>query len=568
MAEEGEDMLTMVGDFETTTTPDDVRVWASCLVNVDTFEVENISNDMEGFIDYIHNKNSTVYFHNLKFDGEFIIHWLLTHGFTYSDEKQPNTFSTLITDTGIFYAITIYFNKFKKRYNKCVILDSLKKIPFPVSVIAKTFKLEESKLSIDYDAPREKGHVLTPEERDYIIADCVIVAKALKNQFDAGLTKMTIGADALGGFKDIVTRKRFEQWFPTLPLDIDSDIRRSYKGGFTYLNPKYKNKRLKGIVYDVNSLYPSVMYYNDMPYGYPLYYDGKYVDDGFYPLYIQRIRCEFELKRGYLPTIQLKNNHAFISTEYLKNSGGEIVELTLTSIDLELFLKHYDVYNLEYVNGYKFKKCTGVFTKYIDYWSGIKSQSKIDGNYGLYTISKLMLNSLYGKFSTNPKTISKTPYIADNVVHYSLQEPEYKEPVYTAVGCFITAWARYKTITTAQSVIDCFVYADTDSIHLCTDNKPDGWQPDIDIHDTKLGAWKFEGAFTDSKFIRAKTYMETIDGVTHVKCAGMPDNVKKQVTYDNFSMGNKFGGKLKPSRYAGGIVLTPTDFTIQKEVEK
>ena len=85
----------------------------------------------------------------------------------------------------------------------------------------------------------------------------------------------------------------------------------------------------------------------------------------------------------------------------------------------------------------------------------------------------------------------------------------------------------------------------------------------MEIHPTKLGAWKNEGCFEDSKFIRAKTYMETVDGVTKVTCAGMPDNVKKNVTYENFKPGSTFEGKLMPRRYPGGIILEETTFTIK-----
>ena len=34
----------------------------------------------------------------------------------------------------------------------------------------------------------------------------------------------------------------FNKYFPILPYEIDKDIRKSYKGGFTYLNKCYKEK--------------------------------------------------------------------------------------------------------------------------------------------------------------------------------------------------------------------------------------------------------------------------------------------------------------------------------------
>ena len=145
------------------------------------------------------------------------------------------------------------------------------------------------------------------------------------------------------------------------------------------------------------------------------------------------------------------------------------------------------------------------------------------------------------------------------VVRYVLDDPELREPVYTAMGAFITAYARDKTIRSAQAVYDRFIYADTDSLHLIGYDVPEG----LEVHPTHLGAWKNEGCFTYSKFLRAKTYMETVDGVTKVTCAGMPDNVKEAVTYENFSSGSTFEGKLMPRRYPGGIVLEKTTFTIK-----
>ena len=555
-----------VGDFETTTTPEDVRVWASCLVDIDTSETAFIGNDIESFFDFLRDKNTVVYFHNLKFDGEFILSYLLKNKYKHNDSKKPKTFETLITDTGLFYSITVYFEKKNKQYKKVVFYDSYKKLPFKVSVISKAFELEDEKLEIDYQAYRPRGHVLTEQERQYIVNDCRIVAQALKIQLSKGLTKMTNASDALNGYKKIITPKNFERWFPVLPLHIDSDIRRCYKGGFTYLNPKYKDRRIKGgVTFDVNSLYPSVMYNCLLPWGYPIFFEGQYVPDEKYPLYITHLKCRFRVKKDHIPTIQIKNSFRYVQTEYLTTSetdlDDETVELYLTNVDYELFIDHYELYDVEYINGWKFKGVHGLFKEYIDYWGHIKETT----TGAMRQLAKLMLNSLYGKFATNPKTRKKIPLIdSDGVVRYTLDKPETKDPVYTVMGCFITAYARDKTIRSAQSVYDRYIYADTDSLHLEGTEIPDI----LDIHPTRLGAWKHEGTFCDSLFIRAKTYMESYqkeDGSvkTVVTCAGMPDNVKESVTYENFHSGSSFSGKLLPKRYEGGIVLTDTLFTIK-----
>ena len=71
--------MKLMADFETTTDPEDVRVWAGCAVDIDTLEVVHIGNNLDSFMEFLSNKNSVCYFHNLKFDGEFILHWLFTH---------------------------------------------------------------------------------------------------------------------------------------------------------------------------------------------------------------------------------------------------------------------------------------------------------------------------------------------------------------------------------------------------------------------------------------------------------------------------------------------------------
>lgn len=547
----------VAADFETTVDPNDCRVWAACAVDIETLETVHISNSIDSFFEWLQDKNTTCYFHNLKFDGEFILSYLLRNGYKYSDSKKPKTFDALISDTGQWYSVTVIFDKQNKKYKKVTFYDSLKKLPFKVATISKAFNLEDEKLEIDYKAYRAPDHELTEEEKRYIVNDCRIVAAALKIQFSKGLTKMTNASDALSGYKEIIDKKNFERWFPVLPVELDADIRRAYKGGFVYLHPKYKDARgLQGITLDVNSLYPSVMYGCVLPFGYPMYFEGKPETDEKYNLFIVRIECAFDLKPNHIPTLQLKNTRRFVETEYLTTSDGDIVEMTLTSVDLALLLDHYDVSSLRYINGYKFKGVTGLFKEYIDYWSHIK-----ETNTGaLRQLAKLMLNSLYGKFATNPNAVKKVPMIDhDGLVQYTLDDPDIRDPVYTAMGAFITAYARNKTIRSAQAVYDRFVYADTDSLTLIGDELPEG----LDVHPTKLGCWAHEGAFSDSKFIRAKTYMKTIDGVDKVTCAGMPDNVKEKVTYENFHTGSTFTGKLMPRRCVGGVVLVDTTFTIK-----
>lgn len=554
--------MTYAADFETTTDVDDCRVWAWAVCEVGNYDNFRYGVTIDELMDMCKkDKNNILYFHNLKFDGEFILYWLFHNGFKLNNESKLNTneFSTLISDTGLFYSIEICFKRTKKEIVKVKILDSLKILPFSVEKVAQAFNLPISKLSINYQEKREIGHKLTEEEISYIKNDVEIVARAIEILHKQGLTKMTTGANALEEYKRIISKKLFEKWFP--PPLYDSDIRQAYKGGFTYLNPKYCGKDIKnGIVLDVNSLYPSVMYYSPLPYGEGKYFTGKYINDDNYNLYIQMFRCQFKLKKGYIPTIQLKNNMFFVPTEYLESSKGEYITMCLTNIDLELFFEHYEVYDIDYISGWKFRSYIGLFKNYIDKWNKIKVQATIEKNGAMRSIAKLMLNSLYGKFALNPKVKSKYPFLGDDdIIHYKIVQEEDRKPIYIPMGVFITSWARYKTITSAQKVYDRFIYADTDSLHLEGEEIPEG----LEISDTELGKWKLESRFTKARFIRQKSYIEEIDNKLKITCAGMPESCYKYVTWDNFHKGAEYNGKLKISHTSGGIVLLESPHTLR-----
>ncbi len=608
-----------IADFETTTAKRKELDGTSLVWAVGLCEVGNPSNtlimrSLPEFIDWCENSktNDTVYFHNLRFDGNFIVQWLLRNGYKFASEpkeKQTKTFTTVISDKSLWYQIEIFFKVNGAKVNKVTILDSLKLIPLSVRQIAKSFHLPIQKGSIDYAAHDllPAGSPLTPEEEDYLVHDVQIVEHAVNYFHSQGLTKMTIGSCALEEFKRLISKKWFKRFFP--PPFYDADVRRAYKGGFTYLNPKFAGKELGNlVVLDVNSLYPSVMAGADgetLPYGTPIFYEGEYIPDTLYPLYIQKIRCSFKLKPGKIPTIQIKHSMYYQGNQYLTTTDGDIVTLYLTSVDLKLFLEQYEPSNLEYLSGWKFKgiNAGAIFGEYVEKWSAAKIKAKEEGNHGLYLISKLLLNSLYGKFGSATEIQSKEPYIGeDDKIHFKLSEKEEKEGIYIAMACFITAWSRWKTIKAAQRIQDDyhagrskiqFVYADTDSLHLLS---PDHSLPDgLDIHPTKLGAWDHEGTAVRGKFLRQKCYLEkhiisekkyraaledpdtikelytqeeTKNGTmwfyTKITVAGMPESCYKHVNFENFKIGASYPGKLAHRTVYGGVVLEDVDFSIKQ----
>lgn len=568
-------------DFETTTKVDDCRVWAWAYMEIRNTENFCIGNSMDEFMVWVHKIKADLYFHNLKFDGSFIVNWLLKNGYEYSKEPKEKTFNSIISNMGQWYMIDICYGYKGKRKLHTVIYDSLKKLPFTVKQVAKGFKMEIMKGEIDYHKERPEGYIITEEEKEYIRHDVEIIANALEVQFAQGLTKMTNGSDSLSGFKTSISNKVYDKYFPVYSLEMNENIRLFYRGGFTWCNEKYQGKEVgEGLVYDVNSLYPSQMYFRDLPYGDAIFFDGEYTQDERYPLYMQHLKCSFEIKENRIPTIQLKRNIFFKQNEYLRSSDGEIVDLYVTNVDLQLIKDHYDLYDVEYMGGWKFKKRVGFFKEFIDKWMYVKNN-----NTGAKKLlAKLMLNSLYGKFATNPNVTGKIPYIKEDGSNgFMIGDEEYRKPVYTPMGVFITSWARYTTITTAQKVYDRILYCDTDSIHILGTEVPEVIKDVID--DKKLGYWQHESTFKRAKFLRQKTYVEDVYGKwiekdgeqvfvetgkddaectkLNVKCSGMNDKIKQNVTFENFERGFKSYGSLKPKQVNGGVVLVDSEFTIK-----
>lgn len=572
-------------DFETTTDEKDCRVWAWGLCEIGNPSNFQYGNNFDTLFELCKNseKNLKLFFHNLKFDGEFWFYQLLTNGYQCIKDKKDRkdkTFTCLISDTGQFYSIEVYFEVKKKQVKKVTIYDSLKILNFSVEKIAKDFNLPIRKGNLDYKGYRCIGHKLNEEEVAYLRNDVEIMSRALDIMFKQDLTKMTIGSDALSTYKKLVPS--FDTYFPVLDYLQDEGIRNSYKGGWTYLNPIYAEKHIKeGIVLDKNSMYPSHMYNDLLPIGKPLEFKGQYKENRLYPLYIQIISCSFKLKKNKLPSIQLKNNPFYIPNQYIETTNGDIVTLCLTDVDLKLFFEQYEVDDLIYQGGYMFKGLKGLFCSYIDKWMSEKNKAKKENNGALYTISKLMLNSLYGKFGLNPNVRGKYPTLTDEgIIKYKLYEREIRDSIYCPLASWVTAYSRNDIIRSSQAIRDYslnkygkdyYIYSDTDSIHMLKMNEEE-LKSFLDIDDYKLGAWKMESEFKEALFIRQKCYIEKgYDNKLNTTIAGLPKKCGQYITMKNFKKGftikaddeNYTEKKLRYKHVKGGVILVETDFTIK-----
>lgn len=564
------DKLIYACDFETSYENGKSWVWSYGYSKLGQQKV-TLGNNIKDFMEFALSGNSKkLYFHNLKYDGKFIMYYLFTQGYKQVKEiNAPKQFTALIDEMGMYYSIVVPY-KYNGRNKKATFLDSLKLFPNSLRQLAKNYNLETQKGELDYDTIRYENHTITQEEKIYLEADVIILRSLLEIAQNNNMQKMTIASNAIQFFKDLLYKEykvTFEEIFPIINETTFDYLQKGYKGGCSMVNKKYRNQITPTNSYDVNSMYPHILRNKELPFGYPVFFKGKYQQDNNFPLYVQRIRCEFYLKPNKPPTIQVKNTYGFLGNEWVENSN-EILELTLTNIDLQMLLENYDVYHLEYLDGYKFASSSKIFAPYIDHWYSIKSNSK---NPSEVAIAKLYLNSLYGKFGAKPHKNSlilgldtmQIMRTADTFVSTC-------KTVYIPVAMFVTSYARNYLLENIAKVWDDFLYCDTDSIHvrkktdlLPTDNK-------------KLGYFKFEYSGV-ARYIKQKTYIvkydkefikkddEGNDVTTKICCAGLNQDFIKakgmNIGLNDFVEGATFP-KLRSCNVIGGVALVECEHKI------
>lgn len=597
--------LIHIADFETTVYKGQTytEVWAAATVEMYTEDVKIFHSIAELFDYYVSlNCNVKAYFHNLKFDGNFWLSYLLNNlHFEQAIEKtgekeldlawieqkymKNRTFRYSISDMGQWYSIII---KYKNHY--ITILDSLKLLPFSVKKIGNDFKTKHQKLTMEYTGFRYAGCNITEQEKEYIANDVLVVKEALEIMYNEGYNKLTIGACCLGEFKKVFTLGLYEytEVFPNL-YDVKIDkkvygaesageyIRKSYRGGWCYLARGKENRIYRnGTTADVNSLYPSVMSGesgNIYPVFLPKFWTGNYIPEqaaGKDKYFFIRVKTRFYLKKGKLPFIQVKSSRLYRATESLETSDvydsesktyshvymkdGEEhdtrVTMTLTMVDFQLIKEHYDLVDFEILDGCWFWTEAGIFDAYINKYKEMKLLSKGARR----TLAKLFLNNLYGKMATSTDSSFKYAFVKEDKSIGFMEIPEYeKTPGYIPVGSAITSYARNFTIRAAQKNYHGvnkkgFIYADTDSIHC--DLSPVQIKG-IKVHDKDFLCWKLESSWDKAIFVRQKTYMEHVTAedlqaietpYNSIKCAGMPQKCKNLL---ELSM----SGTAKPEGY-------------------
>lgn len=652
-------------DFETTVYDgqDRTDVWAAAAVEMHTEDVK-ILGSVGDFFKFLRSKKQNIiaYFHNLKFDGSFILDYFLNQnnlkqavikkngeivGWKEDNQLFAGEYKYSISDKGQWYQITLCTGNYLIH-----IRDSLKLLPLSVKEIGKAFRTSRQKLEMEYEGYRYPNCPISESERQYIANDVLVVKEAMEKMFEDGHNRLTIGSCCLAEYKESLTWdttlqmcpdfaiKNYRDIFPNvydIPLEdnyIDYDdlqpvttvgdyILSSYGGGWCYNSPEKSKKVIKGgLTLDVNSLYPSMMHSdsgNRYPIGLPTFWQGNHIPDAALAddkYYFVRVRCRFDIKPGKLSFLHIRNSYQYNPNDnlttsdvynkvtgeysrYYKDLSGKITDTVRTYVwtmtDYALVRECYILHDFEILDGCYFDTATGIFDAYINKWMEIKKNS----TGGMRTESKLFLNNLYGKMAATTDSSFKIAYLNERkTISFLPVSSHEKDPGYIPVGSAITSYARNFTIRAALANVKYFCYADTDSLHLNTQNikKVKG----VKLDSKELCCWKCESLWDVAIFCRQKTYIEH---VTHedfeklekpfyeIKCAGMGKHCKDLLSMSlsgtdvereilekmekeeidfiqtkrelsDFAPGLIVPGNLQPVRLPGGVVLVSQPFEL------
>ena len=337
--------------------------------------------------------------------------------------------------------------------------DSFAIMPFPL----KSYQKDE--INYEWMERKNRNH-----HRDAIVSylqgDCVYLWNLCAEFQKRFKDRLTIGATALSEF-----RKHHE--FSTLTERQDRDVREEfYHGGRVECFEKgIITSPLR--VYDVNSMYPSVMRNYSHPIGMPSVIGRKITD-----------------KTAFLE-VTGENLGAFTS---ISKTPRDTYTVTIhewkAGLDTGMFRPQRIIKTIDFEEW-------STFDVFVDHFYDLRKKAKIENDAAGILFFKYILNSCYGKFGQNPEGYKDykidssgknfapywTPsYIMDNFTIWSQPSRETKR-YNVAISASITGAAR-AVLMRAISQAKGLVYCDTDSL-ICESMSGE-------IDDSKLGAWKLE----------------------------------------------------------------------------
>jgi len=400
----------------------------------------------------------TIYAHNGGgWDWLSLVQWLL------KNRADDVTVTGITAGSSLVVLKVRVGNKFSLQF-----CDSLQLLRSSLDKLAVTF-LGEGKVESDGMLPHELKRIDEGKYYRYLRRDCEALCSVLEkslhtlreNVADIDSFGPTIGSTAMKVFRHMVDQPI------TIPFDDEfrDFLRKGYHGGRVECFKRGYFSDVK--VYDINSLYPSVMLSQRVPLSDRTYQVGTYQRDqlGVY-------ECTYHQQRRDIPPVLVDGGNGCYA-----GSG------VFFSPELDLLHEVDPDAVIDVKRGHLWLDTGFLFAEYVEKLYHLRMTDR-EGPLGL--LCKFLLNSLYGKFGQHPireqlviinefddlwnliddgATVTE---IYDDV--YSLEKESRADFEHVGIAGTITSGARaalYRGILAAGS--DRVVYCDTDSVHTTGD---------------------------------------------------------------------------------------------------
>lgn len=339
-----------------------------------------------------------------------------------------------------------------------------------------------------------------------------------------GLCKITAGGASMEAFAS-GEWKWFYSKFPQLEVDTKKSLHDAYIGGFMVAK---EGAYGQAIDVDCNSMYPSILRNEWLPWGLPEPYDGAYEQDDDMPLHCDELTFRAELKPNGYPF--LLDNRSVYGLNRLTSTRGYVTRV-LTDIDQKLLYENYEVSVYRHVRGWKFRQSKGFFRSFIDEWGELKQNATGEKR----QMAKLIMNALVGKMASLPKGAVMLPASKDGITldwNVAQREESNLKTDFLPVPVWVNAYARRKLMDVCHANPGRLLYANTDGCILS------GWGPvkSCEIHPTELGKWKIAARYEKLTILGMNRYQGwKDDGEVDICMAG--SQFTQPIPYERFRHG-------------------------------
>jgi len=504
-------------------------------------------NDIVKFLDFliksIKEKKIIIYAHNFaKFDVRLFI------------EEWKRIVKALRVKLDFFNIDNKLLLKIKYNNKTIYFYDSFLLLLKSLDKLSKAFDVEHKKIELS----KNEYHCLE-KIKEYLAYDVISlyeilekffntlenVTKIDKNKLMQRFTIASLSQFILFNYIDNKTREKMRNYYNR---EEESWIRLGYYGGRTeafILKYDYRNASDYLYYYDVNSLYPFVMYKFSFPVG-----KGKFSEDFDREDLIDLLESEYL----FLAQVKVKVNESEMYPAIPKRLNNKLLFPVgqfwtyVTSEELKTALDYTNVKILEVERVLYWEDYARIFKDFVKDLYELRKKAKEEKNETLSYILKILLNSSYGKFAQRREwdklKITKISFDAikelrekeaevlyfsydRNILVYAYKEQDYRNRIINPVySLFITSYARsvlYYYMRKALENNANVYYVDTDSLFI------DSKMKSKFVDSYELGKLKQEDVIKEAIFLGAKQYAyRNVDNQIEVKFKGIQkDTINK-----------------------------------------